>query len=401
MRQPAGGEAGRCTIFQHREDPGRVVVVEGGQRQQRLGLAQRSQPAAHAAARVPLPAFQQPEQVKAPERRRLDENEQDRPADVGQGHQPLQLVHLAVGAQPFRGERRLNLLQGRRRELLAGEHAEHAAIGGEDPLPRRHLGDLFVHLPAKGEAEGQVDHQHGDQRGRGRQAQQRGDKEDQRRQRQQARRPEQGRALRQPARLLGPGDELLVLRLRRFHEAAAHRHLLAQFDPRGQFRRGGLARAHCRAVRGREQPAAQRRPADGRGGRAQQLLQPGAAQDIEVGGGCGIDLCSAILGRGGCRRQRQPVPAARQPVQPLLVERGQGGHAPLLAGQPVAIDQRCYERHETQEGKRRERIVAVPHCDRQQRQRTEKEGQADIALAPGAAVKIRRCRAKGRAALLV
>ena len=46
-------------------------------------------------------------------------------------------------------------------------------------------------------------------------------------------------------------------------------------------------------------------------------------------------------------------------------------HAPLLAGQPVAIDQRCYERHETQEGKRREGIVAVPNCDSQQRQCAE------------------------------
>jgi hypothetical protein len=81
-------------------------------------------------------------------------------------------------------------------------------------------------------------------------------------------------------------------------------------------------------------------------------------------------------------------------VQSLLVERGQGGHAPLLAGQPVAIDQRCYERHETQEGKRREGIVAVPNCDGQQRQRAEKEGQADVALAPGAAVKIAAAASK-------
>ena len=341
-----------------REAPPGLVPGQGGQRRQRLELAEGLEPAADGSPGGGLPAFEQPEGVEVPQGEHLDEDVEGAVAGVGALHAARQAAHpaarrLAVGGQRRRQRGELRAAPGRCAAVpcaavvaaAALQGVEGGGVGGELAGAGGDRREQRVEAAAvdPGEDQGGERHDGGQRAGHG--GDESGDADAEGDERQQAAGPHQRRAVEQPRLPLGPGEEgVEVVAVAaapprvppRWAAAPGQLETLAQLELRRQLGHRRLAQPHLGRRRRGEQPARQRGAAGRRARRRQQAGQRHRSEEAEVAGQGDGGLVEAGRRLG---RRRQVVPAAFEARQPLLLHRHPFAQPPLLVDHP-GVDHR-------------------------------------------------------------
>ena len=226
-----------------------MIVVQRGQGNQRLQLAERRQPAAHIFPGVHLPTLEQPQQVEIPQGDDLYREEEQPVADAGKRHQALQPPHLWPCPQGMGDRSRvapcmlgiyrqfsLQPAQFRCGKGLGCQEVKDLGVGGKDVLLRFHLSYRLAGTAPRSQRKGNADGQRGAQCQVKRPVllppEPRCDAQSNVEQRQKARRPEQQRLRQQPGGALRPGRKAFVVALRRAHLPPTRANLFAKVNLR-------------------------------------------------------------------------------------------------------------------------------------------------------------------------